>query len=183
MALKFTKNVNGKPYFVTFSVVDNIDIFIRKQFRDIFYESTNYCIKNKGLNVFCYCIMTSHIHLIIGTDDKAISDIIRDWKAYTSRHIRKCLESAKFESRKYWLMKVFKYKGTINPNNKDFQFWQQNNHPIQLNSNFIVEQKVEYIHNNPVNQGFVEKPEYWLHSSANFYSHNAPTFINLTKFD
>ncbi len=87
MALKYKIADNSQLYFVTFTVGNWIDVFIRKQFRDMFYESTNYCIKNKGLQVYTYCIMTSHIHLIIGTNKNPLSDIIRDWKAFTSRHI------------------------------------------------------------------------------------------------
>ncbi len=56
--------------------------------------------------------------------------------------------------------------GKRNANNTDFQFWQQHNQPIVLDNNFLIDQKVEYIHNNPVEAGFVEKPEDWKYSSA-----------------
>lgn len=126
--------------------------------------------------------MTSHIHLIIGTNGNPLSDIIRDWKAFTSRHIRKCLEAATFESRKVWMLRVLKYKEITNSKNKDFQLWQQNNHPIVLDSNYLINQKVEYIHNNPVAAGLSEKPVYWLHSSASFYyEENGLSFIHLTR--
>lgn len=60
--------------------------------------------------------------------------------------------------------------GTDNKNNKGFQFWQQHNHPIILDTNFLIDQKLDYIHNNPVVAGFVEKPEDYLYSSARDYA-------------
>lgn len=121
-------------YFVTFTLIRWIDIFIREQFRDIFYESIAYCQKNKGLEVYAYCIMTSHIHLIIGTNKKPLSYIVRDLKAFTSKSIRKLLHCSTFESRRDWILYMCQRAGVFNSNNKDFQLWIQNNHPIQLSA-------------------------------------------------
>jgi len=52
-------------YFVTFSVVNWIDIFVRQRYKDIIVESLKYCQENKGLEIFGWCLMSSHIHLII----------------------------------------------------------------------------------------------------------------------
>ena len=60
--------------------------------------------------------------------------------------------------------------GFNNPKNKDFQFWEQNNHPIEIWSDQIFEQKVDYIHANPVEAGVVEYAEDWIWSSAIDYS-------------
>lgn len=88
-------------HFVTFTVVYWLDIFIRDRYRDVFYESLKYCQKNKGLNVHAYCIMSSHVHLIISASaNNNLSEIIRDLKSFTSRHIRKALEADTVESRK-----------------------------------------------------------------------------------
>jgi putative transposase len=59
--------------------------------------------------------------------------------------------------------------GINNERNKYFQFWQQHNHPIELNTDEMLEQRLAYIHNNPVELGLVEKEEEWLHSSARDY--------------
>ena len=64
----------------------------------------------------------------------------------------------------------FKNKGVNNKRNKKYQFWQQDNHPIELYSNYFIDQKVEYIHNNPVVAGLVEKAEEYIYSSAKNYS-------------
>ena len=74
------------------------------------------------------------------------------------------------ESRKEWMLSIFKNLGKQNARNKDFQFWIQDNHPIELNTNEKLFQKLNYIHQNPVEAGFVEKSEDWVWSSAGSYA-------------
>ena len=113
--------------------------------------------------------MTSHIHLIVGTEKGKLSDIIRDLKSFTSREIRKCIEQNERESRREWLLWMMKRAGSKNKRNNDFQFWQQHNHPIELSDSKILNQRLDYIHSNPVVQGFVEKEEEWSDSSCSEY--------------
>lgn len=183
MGRKYKFHDNERLYFVTFTIIHWIDIFIRRQFRDIFYESVAFCQKNKGLQVYAYCIMTSHIHLIIGTHKNPLSDIVRDLKAFTSRKIKIEMDAGTFESRKDWIMRMCRSAGIYNKNNIDFQLWVQNNHPIQLDSNYMMDQKLDYIHNNPVEAGFVEKPEDWLHSSAADYYEIRKGFMDIIKIN
>ena len=114
--------------------------------------------------------MTSHAHLIIGTSgEMKLQDIIRDLKAYTSRHIRREIEQSRSESRQEWMLRAMQKAGSIKSNNKDFQFWQQHNHPIEMNSNEMIDSRLEYIHQNPVISGFVDEPGEWKYSSARDY--------------
>lgn len=64
---------------------------------------------------------------------------------------------------------MFKHAGKANGNNNEWQLWQQHNHPIELSNNKIIDQKLEYLHYNPVVAGYVESPEHWLYSSARNY--------------
>ena len=64
---------------------------------------------------------------------------------------------------------MFERAGKRNPNNKNYQFWQQHNHPIEIHDNTLMEQKLEYIHRNPVESGIVREPEDYLYSSASDY--------------
>jgi len=159
-----------KLYFVTFTVVNWIDVFIRSIYRDIFIESVQFCIKEKGLEVYGWCIMTSHIHLIIGSNKNKIEEIIRDLKRHTSKAIINEISNNQQESRKEWLIWMFERAGKRNPNNKKYQFWLQHNHPIELFDNEVMQQKLDYIHNNPVDSGIVGRPEDYLYSSAIDYS-------------
>jgi len=65
---------------------------------------------------------------------------------------------------------LFKSHGTKNPNNKDYQFWQQDNHPVELDTNEMIDQRLNYLHDNPVKVGIVEKPEHYIYSSAIDYT-------------
>ena len=67
------------------------------------------------------------------------------------------------------MMNIFKSAGQKQGNNKDFQFWQQDNHPIELFSPLVTFQKIDYVHNNPVVAGIVSEAEHYLHSSARDY--------------
>ena len=147
MGRKYAIRSQEQFYFVTFTVVYWLDVFIRQEYRNILIDSIKYCQKEKGLLVGAWCIMTSHVHLILGTDETSkLEDIIRDLKSYTSRHIRKYMENNPQESRKEWMLWMMKRAGEKKSNNKDFQFWQQHNHPIELSTKEIMLQRLDYIH-------------------------------------
>lgn len=65
---------------------------------------------------------------------------------------------------------MFERAGKKSSNVKGRQFWQHHNKPIELWSAEVIEQKAEYIHNNPVVAGFVTEAHYWQYSSAVDYS-------------
>jgi len=105
-------------YFVTFTVVKWIDVFTRREYKDILVDSFNYCIKNKGLEIYAWVIMSNHVHLIIGTTDKPMQDILRDIKRHTSKQLIKAITENIQESRKDWLIWFFEREGKLNPNNE-----------------------------------------------------------------
>ena len=74
------------------------------------------------------------------------------------------------ESRKQWLLKMFQDNGMKNSNNTKYQFWQQDNHPVELTDNAMIDQRLDYLHNNPVEAGFVRLPEDYVYSSALDYA-------------
>lgn len=184
MGREYTFKDQEKIYFVTFTVIHWIDVYIRDIYREIFYESISYCQKEKGLEIYAYCIMTNHIHMIIGkTGILTFSDIIRDLKSFTSRHTRKAIEKNCQESKKDWMLWMMRRAGLKNNRNKDFQFWFQDNHPVELSSNEMMDQRLNYIHNNPVEAGFVDEPTAWLHSSARDYAGTGKGRIELVFID
>ena len=163
-------NNQSAIYFLTFQVVAWVDIFTRKRYKDILVESFNYCIQQKGLNVNAWCMMSNHVHLIArAKENYLMQDILRDYKKFTSKLILKTIEENPQESRKEWMLKYFNEAGIANSNNQKYQFWQQDNHPIELWSNAVIDQKIDYVHCNPVAAGIVEKPEEYIYSSARDY--------------
>jgi len=156
-------------YYLTLTVVGWVDIFTRKELRDLIVESLNYCSINKGLNVYAFCIMTNHLHLIANTNEPYhLKDTIRDFKRHTSSSIFNWIQN-NAESRKSWLLPFFLDAGSKDPKSKNIKIWQTGNHAIELFSQKFTWEKVQYIHNNPVKAGFVVKPEDWLYSSARNY--------------
>ena len=81
------------------------------------------------------------------------------------------------------MLDIFGKAGNRNERNYDFQFWQQHNHPIELSNSFMAKQRLDYIHNNPVEAGFVEKAEEWTHSSAGDYYGNRKGRIELVMIE
>ena len=155
-----------KPYFISFATVYWIDVFIWPIYKDILVDSINYCIENKGLMVFGYVIMSSHVHMIIGTKEEKLENIIRDLKRHTSKTTLKAIKENSQESRREWMLWMFQREGKKNSNNTNYQFWQQHNHPIELITNKMIEQRLDYLHNNPVEERIVSEPEHYLYSSA-----------------
>ncbi|MES1226205.1 MAG: transposase, partial [Bacteroidota bacterium] len=80
------------------------------------------------------------------------------------------IQENKQESRKEWMLSIFKSAGDYNSNNTNFQFWRQDNKPIEVYSNAVIDQKLDYLHNNPVEEGIVEQAEDYIYSSARDYA-------------
>jgi REP element-mobilizing transposase RayT len=98
-------------YFLTFTVIDWIDVFTRKEYKVVIADSLNYCIENKGLEVYAWCLMSNHLHMVCqAKEDYKISDINRDFKKFTAKTILKMIEKEP-ESRKEWMLYRFKYAG------------------------------------------------------------------------
>jgi len=180
MSRKYKIRDQEAVHFVTFTVVYWLDVFIRPQYRDIFLDSIRYCQKYKGLEVYAYCIMSSHVHMILARHgQQRLEDVIRDIKKFTSVKIIEAIENNAQESRREILLWLFKRAGAHNSNNTHYQFWQQHNHPIELNTNEKLEQRLNYIHQNPVEAGVVRFPEDYIYSSAGNYARLPETLLNV----
>ena len=95
-------------YFITFAVVGWVDVFTRRCYVDILLESIKFCQKEKGLEVYAWCIMSNHVHLIVGRNgSNDIPNIIRDLKKYTSKQIVKAIAENNRESRRDWMLSLF----------------------------------------------------------------------------
>lgn len=160
-------------YFVSFATVYWLDIFTRQAYFSILEESVTYCRKEKGMEVFAYCFMTSHVHFIFRSTNDDPSGLLRDFKSYTSKKVIEAIENNAQESRKEWLLFMFERAAKKNATVKNRQFWQQHNKPIELWSTAVIKQKIDYIHNNPIQSGFVTNSVDWKYSSArNFQEDN-----------
>ena len=157
-------------YFVSFATVYWLDVFVRDEYFMKLVESLDFCRKQKGMEIYCWCIMPSHVHLIFRAKDNNPGELMKSLKTFTSKNIQKVIAENTQESRREWLLWMMQRAGSKNSNVKNSQFWQQNNKPIELWSADVIDQKIDYIHQNPVLAGFVTEPHYWKYSSAIDYS-------------
>jgi len=169
MSRRYKFHDQDRIYFVSYATVNWIDVFTRNIYKDIVLQSLRYCIAHKGLEVYAWVIMTNHIHLIIGTHGEKMEDVMRDHKRHTSEELLKAIQNNAQESRREWILQQFKAAGAANSNNTNYQLWQQSNKPIELYSEPVIYKYLDYLHNNPVIAGFVDKCEDWLYSSARDY--------------
>jgi REP element-mobilizing transposase RayT len=157
-------------YFLTCATVEWIDVFTRQKCKNIFSESVNYCVANKGLIVYGWVLMSNHFHFIArAKEGYKLSGIFRDMKKHITKSIVKLIKEEP-ESKGQWLLNEMKKAGKVNSKKQTYQLWRNDNHPIYLFSKKVILQKLNYIHNNPVKKGIVEYPEKYSYSSAMDYS-------------
>ena len=154
-------------FFITFTVIDWVDIFTRKDYKYIITDSLNYCIKEKGLECFAWVLMSNHMHLVArAVPPFRLSDIIRDFKKVTSKKIAETIQTIN-ESRKEWLLHKFEYAAKSTGRAKYYKVWQDSNHAICVEGDSPrFRQRIDYTHQNPVRQMIVDSPEKYLFSSA-----------------
>lgn len=170
MSEKYKINDNNRPYFVTLTTIGWVDIFTRKEQKLLIIDSLRYCQHNKGLIIFAYCLMPSHLHMICKADEGfSLSHILRDMKKYTSKEITNLIiEEA--ESRKEWLLQMLAKAGRKYKREQRYKVWQNGNQPKIIYSPSFLFEKLKYIHNNPVEDMIVENPEDYIFSSARNYA-------------
>ena len=156
------------PHFITATVVDWVDVFTRKSYRDCIINCLDFCIKNKGMILYGYVIMSNHVHMIIQSKDGKLSDLLRDFKKFAAKTILEKIQSEP-ESRREWMLERFKLATESHSRNKNYQFWKYGNHPEEIYSNKFMWSKLDYIHLNPVRAGIVEKASQYIYSSASNY--------------
>jgi putative transposase len=157
----------GGLFFITMTVVGWIDVFTRKKYADEIIKNLNYCIDHKGLEVYEFCIMSNHVHMICSAKDGQVGRIIRDFKSFTAKEIIRLIEENPVESRKEWMLYMFRFFAKKTSPKCEFQFWLHSNHPVALESNYRLKQRAGYIWYNPVKAGIVREPQHYFYSSAN----------------
>lgn len=171
MPHRFRVHDGAYPHFITCSVVYMIPVFTREEHFRVLADSLNYCTGHKGLVVHGYVLMPNHFHMIASQDDGRISDVMRDLKRHTSTALLDLLEQ---EQRVTWL-RAFRNAGDGQP-----KLWEEGFHPEQVHSQAFYQQKLDYIHANPVRAGFVDSPCQWKYSSSGFYYEDTPPLVKVT---
>ncbi len=161
----------GYMYFLTMTVVNWIDVFTRPVYKHIIIDALKFNQQNKGLIIYGWCLMSNHLHLLAEADEnKNLSDILRDFKKFTSKAIIKEIIENPSESRKKWMLSEFEFAGKYDKKIKNYKFWQDGNDAKEIHSTEFMEQKLDYIHENPVVAEIVDEDIYYKYSSARDYA-------------
>ena len=167
-------------YFLTFTVVEWTDIFTRPVYKNIITDALNHCIKHKNLEVFAWVLMTNHMHLIVRANTPfRLSDVIRDFKKFTSKKIIEAINYTP-ESRREWLLHRFNFNAKYTRRAEYYKVWTDSNHAIFMEEHIPIRQKIDYIHNNPVRQLVVEEPTAYIYSSAGAYAGNKQVPVSIS---
>ena len=141
-------------------------IFTCDNYSKTITDSLQYCRENKGLLVHAYVIMPTHVHLILSAGGPvSLSEIIRDFKKYTSRATTRLLNA----DANHLFLWVFKRAAQKASEGSTHKVWTDDNHPETITSESFFRQKLDYLHDNPRRKGLVDSPDHWLYSSAKTY--------------
>jgi len=147
-------------YFITSTVVEWIPIFTSKPYFDILISSIQYCQEHFDLAIFAWVILENHFHMVCAAPES--SKVIQSLKRHTAKILIQRLE----EDRKKWILDLLTFYKKRHKTGSEHQFGQEGVHPQQISSIEILNQKIEYVHFNPVKRGYVTEPEHWIYSSA-----------------
>ena len=157
-------------YFLTFTVTDWVDVFTQLHYKNIIAESLAYCRDHKGLRLYAWCLMSNHLHLVCSIEPPLrMTDFLRDYKKFTAKAVLDEIQNSP-ESRRDWMLYRFEFAGKFDNRIQKYRFWQDKSHPIELITTEMIEQRINYIHENPVRTGLVVRAEDYLYSSARNYA-------------
>jgi REP element-mobilizing transposase RayT len=166
---RYTIEDQHAAYFLTFTVIDWVDVFTRPEYKNAIADSLNYCIREKGLDCYAWVLMTNHMHLVIRAKPPfRLSDVIRDMKKFTSKKILQLIQEIP-ESRREWLLHKFNHAAYSTGRAENYKLWQDSNHAVLVEGERMRE-RIDYTHHNPVKQLTVSRPEDYLFSRACDYA-------------
>lgn len=181
MSERYKVRDSEEVHFVTFTIIDWIDLFTRDRYGYIMVDSLNYCIEHKGLVVYAYVIMPSHVHMLISSHGEPIPVIGRDLKKFTSKRFAEAMMDSG-ESRSKWLEDKFSFASRKLRRGKDYKVWKDGYNPKIMDRMDKLEAVFNYIHYNPVAAGYVTGERSWKFSSARAYEDNGDSDVKITSW-
>lgn len=164
-------------FFVTSTIVNWIPVFKSRHYYQILIDAIKYNQINKNLKLYCYVLLPEHFHLILTGDN--LTNIFKSIKGFTAKEIINLLIG---EKNLKTLDKFREYKKEFKTKS-EYQVWQESFHPQEVLTDKIFQQKIDYIHLNPVRKGLVSNPEDWIYSSAGFFANGNDGVLHLNGFD
>ena len=166
-----TKYPETWPEFYTATIHEWKYLLKDDNFKEIIIESLQWMVQNKKVKISAFVIMSNHIHLIWqATTSITPAEVQTSFKKYTSKRFLYLLNKSG---------KAQQY--IVQAADRQHQFWKRNSLRIELFTPSVFEQKLEYIHDNPVNAGLCKYPEEYKYSSAKFYETGFDSFDILER--
>lgn len=164
---------SGGVFFVTTTFVDFRPLLLNDSYYHLIIDSLNFMQRRGDFTLIAYCIMPTHLHLVLQiSGEKNISDIMRDFKKYTSFRIRKRLEN----DGHHRMVESLR----LPPGSRQmFKVWMDRFDDLLITNEETLRTKVEYIHQNPLRAGLVEKDIDWPYSSARDYHLNDHSLVEV----
>lgn len=167
------ENLNQKNCsYLTFNTVDWVDIFIRPVYKEVVADALNHFIAERGLIVYAWCLMTNHLHLVAECKSNSTLALFeRDFKKHTTTEILEAIDTEP-DLRRGWMLQRFEHFSQSLKRIEKFQLWQNCSNPtlIEFKQVFKLQERVLYVHENPVRDKIVAHPEDYLYSSAADYA-------------
>jgi len=163
-------------YYVTFTVVEWLPVFINEMACRIITDSLNFCTKHKNLRVNAYVIMPTHLHAILFDVDfnsDRLKHTLDDMRKFTGRQL---LDYSAQRLPKTFVDVFHSHAGE----DRQRRFWQPTQHPVGIFSGKVRKQKMDYLHYNPCRKGLVLRPEDWRFSSALFWQTREENDVQLS---
>ena len=151
------------PHFLTCTVINWLPLFGNPPIAEIILDSWRFLQEHHRLKIYAYVIMENHLHLIASSEQ--LSKEIGDFKSFTARKIIDFLT----ERNARHILGQLDFHKLRHKRDRAYQLWQEGSHPQLIQSEDMMLQKVEYIHDNPVRRGYVDDPAHWRYSSARDY--------------
>lgn len=157
-------------YFITFTIVDWLPVFVDEIPISILMDSLKYCIAYKNLRVNSYVIMPNHMHAIVFDarfDSPKLKQTLADFRKFTGRQL------SDYVVRQYStaISSVLRSKEL---KDRERRFWQSGWHAEGIYSEYFWDQKANYLHCNPCRKGLVRSPQDWRYSSAAYWLEGKP---------
>jgi putative transposase len=162
--------------FFTATILYWKKLLLPDKYKQIIVESLRFLVENKRVKVYGFVIMPNHLHLLWKMEEPYHrEDVQRDFLKFTAQQIR-------FDLQKNH-PKVLEYF-RVNAKDRQYQIWERNPLSIYCYSQEVTEQKLKYIHNNPLQEKWqlASVPEEYIYSSGQFYFENKDNFGFLTHY-
>ncbi len=163
------------PHFITCTVLHWIPIFTRQESVDIVLKSLEHLQENDNFKLFSYVILENHLHLLCSSDD--IAQRIKKFKSYTAKALLRLLQ----ENRAKTILEQLAFYKKAHKTETTYQIWQEGSAFKLIQSEAMMIERINYIHNNPVKRGYVDEAVHWRYSSARNYEGNGEGLIYVER--